>query len=154
MTEEFNAAEFIDQEDLTVSEIDSMVKDFLDLKNTKKELQGEIKKLDEHLHELEPQIIEAMKSNLKSNWDAHGYKLILKKEIFPKMDRSPDRVKEVAAWLEEKEGEEGLWSLMSVNAQTLRSYVKTKLEEQPDIEFPEGINTEYERESLSVRKSK
>lgn len=142
--------DFIDK-DYSVSEIDEMAKEYIELKNKKSNLQDEIKDIDSEISELEQDIIEAMKENLKTNWDAHGFKLILKKEKFPKMSKDPKDVQAFANYLEDKGGEDMLWSYMSVNHNTLRSLCKQLLEENPNEQIP-SVDLSYERESLNMRK--
>lgn len=144
--------DFIDKE-YTVTEIDEMAGKYVGLKTAKKELEDSVKKIEMQIQEIESKLIEAMKENLKSNWDAHGYKLILKKEKYPKMDKDPESVKKFAEYLDGRGGEEAVWSYMSVNHNTLRSLCKQILEENPNEVIP-SVDLSFERESLNMRKSK
>lgn len=144
--------EFIDKE-YTVTEVDELAAAYIKLREEKKDIAAELHKIDNSISEIETKIIEAMKENLKSNWDAHGYKLILKKEKYPKMDKDPESVKRFAQYLEKRGGEEALWSYMSVNHNTLRSLCKQILEENPEEVIP-SVDLSFERETLNMRKSK
>ena len=148
--------DFIDKV-YTVQEVDQMSKDFIELKLAKKKLLEGIGEIDDALGPMEMKLIEAMKENLKTNWQAHGHQLILKKERYPKLSKDPQEVKAFADYLLLEGGEDGLWSYMSVNHNTLKSYVKQKMEgfegDLDTFKLP-GVDLSFERESLNMRKKK
>jgi len=150
--EEFNASEFIDQK-YTVDEIDSIMDETLYLREAKKEASDKLKEINKALNTVEEKLVEALEENLKKNWELKGYKASVKVDKYPTMDKDPSKVKEFADYLQSIGGEDMVWSYFSVNHNTLRSFVKARLEENPEEVLP-SIEIGFERKSIQMRKTK
>ena len=151
--DQFDASEFIDQK-YSVEDIDNLMAQCLEIREEKKRVSEELKAINKELSEVEEKLTQALEENLKKNWDYNGYKATVKVEKYPKMDKDPSKVKEVAEYFKDKGGEDMLWSYFSVNHNSLRSFVKKTLEENPEEKFPDGIELGYERKTIQMRKSK
>jgi len=61
--------------------------------------------------------------------------------------------KRLFAYINKEHGEEGLYGLLTINSQTLNSFVNAELDRKPEVQIP-GLDAPTHRESLSFRAKK
>lgn len=145
--------DFFKDKSHTIEEVDEMVKEFLDLKNEAENIKDKLKMVTDDMELLKRDIITAMQENSKTSWDAHGFKLSIKTDRFPKLIKDPEEFKKLEAYLKEVGGDSLFYSYSTINAQSLRSLVKYLQEERPNDIIP-CVDLSFERDTLSVRKAK
>lgn len=145
--------DFFTDKTYTVEEIDQMVKEFIELKNETKNFEDKVKALKSDMAEAQENIIKALEENTKDNWTVPGFKLSLKTEKYPKLEKDLEKFQELEKYLKEVGGDDLYYSYATINHQSLRSLVKYLQEVRPEDTIP-AVDLSFERKSLSLRKAK
>ena len=135
-----------------MSDAANLVKSLIDLEDRKEHHEKEIKKYNEDIRSIKEKILEYLRVTEQDSLDITGVGKIFVKNIYSwKMPQGEDRERFIN-YLKEKKRED----LLSVNHNTLNSYLKKELElahenQELDINIP-GIGEKTLYQSVSYRK--
>lgn len=142
------------KESTSVEEMDELFKRYIDTRNEIANIEDSLKGYKEELNELQEKIFEAMESNLKTNWSVGGFNFTVSEREYAKLEKDPEKFKELESYLKEVGGDDLYYTYATVNHQSLQSLVKFIREERPEDESIPCIDTSFKKKSLSMRKAK
>lgn len=141
-------------EEVSTKELDALVIKMQSDWDAFEEQNDKAKELRAVYDATEHQLMELIKKAGKTKWQAEGVGtayLVNKYQITtPKTGSAKEKL---FAYIKEKHGPETLLGLLSINSQTLNSFVNKELENNPLENIP-GLDPPTHRESLGFRKER
>jgi len=104
------------------------------------------------LEEVEKEVINALKSNNRTKFEAEGVALVYisSKEIYA-TPKTNDQKAALFEYIRTKYGEDALKTMLSINHNTLNSWANKEVETDPTLQIP-GLDAPTSVETLNFRK--
>lgn len=104
------------------------------------------------LEEVEKEVMNALKSNNRSKFEAEGVALVYisTKEVYP-TPKTPEAKSELFNYIQAKYGAHALTNMQSINHNTLNSWANKEVEADPTLVIP-GLDAPSAVETLNFRK--
>ena len=134
-----------------IADMDQLI---LKLKEARQSYDAAKKRSAEEYHKLEEverDVINALKSNNRTKFEAEGVALvyITNKEVYT-TPKTPEQKQKLFQYIEDKYGGDVITGMLSINHQTLNSWANKEIEADPTLHIP-GLDAPTSVETLTFR---
>lgn len=146
-------SEWMPQEkvEISLAQMDEAVAEVRKLRKEYEEKKALVSEVNSRLEEAEGKIIKMLEASGKTKYEAEGVGLVSVsiRESYKTPKTVEDKTK-LFNWIKETHGPEALMGLVSINSQTLNSFAKKEIENNPGLNIP-GLEVPSVSTVLSFR---